>query len=397
MNGSRWYGRPSLSVQLFAEVILIRSSVSHVSRPLSGQTILGILVWLVVEFGVWPKRATDEALRACADCVGGLTECLRVLDSDDLVALATSFQSLNGHGDDKDGASRQGPSGESPVKLDALIGALSARVALARRLAVAAEREPELWRAPFPGVDVVGVLDGEGRCCPHLTIPPHTPRTCLRFVGKLRRMPKSPFVLPTGCDAALAHVTTAHRAIAAAHRSVSLAAAANASGDAPRWGATRAGGGDACAFLLEPMLPALRTAALRLAAAAASAATCATYGLTTSEPVWRRIAGPSLSAAASDFYRSYDDRCRGLQPRFAAAEAARQAAAAATTAATAASGDAGAGRGAAEEAATEVVSNLEVQAANALAFSLLRLATSDLPRLEEQIEELCERRRLFAA
>ena len=141
-----------------------------------------------MEFGVWPKRATEEALRACADCLGDLAALLKALDENDLAPLTRAFRAhLNdtdvadastvpgsdGGGGSGDDAVSSGdvcarPSSKDlskdlskvPSTVDALIAAASLRVGAARRLAAAADREPELWHAPFPGAYVARVLDG---------------------------------------------------------------------------------------------------------------------------------------------------------------------------------------------------------------------------------------------
>ena len=118
----------------------------------------------------------------------------------------------------------------------------------------------------------------------------------------------------------------------------------------------------------------------------------------------------ALAGIASSFFDAYDTLCRGLQPRHVAEEAAAEAAATAaemdaaevrraTELITAAPGAAAGSLARAEpEAVAEapaIMANFEVQAVNALAFALLRLANRDLPLLGDATEELAERHSLF--
>jgi hypothetical protein len=208
------------------------------------------------------------------------------------------------------------------------------------------------------------------------------------------------------------------------------------------------------------MLPHLRSAVRRLAIAAATTAASAQGALVASPPLRHAPAAVSkkkkgddeeaveekddderrlgetapavlCASAADSFFRSYDDLCRGLQPRFAARrDAARETAEREATkeAAWQIADDydlppqhapppspslaqvqalfvprsepvlpetEASGAPSDEAPGREVMSNLEVQVCNALAFSLLRLASTDLPTLDEAAQDLCERHRLF--
>lgn len=232
-------------------------------------------------------------------------------------------------------------------------------------------------------------------------------------------------------DALVGHLTTAHRALVAAAGAVAAGAAAEEEG------AARAG--DACRFLLDPLRPALRAAFAALAAAALAAAETGPR-----RPAGAVAAAPdgggggggpleppsspeSLAAAMATFYRTFDALCRGLQPAHARALAAQakprqgdpagahpeapatapethpgqsaKAAAATTNAAPTVAG-AAAAAGAAPRAQVRscvgVMSNFEVQAVNALVFSLLRGGRTDLPRLADAAADLAERQALFS-
>jgi hypothetical protein len=238
-------------------------------------------------------------------------------------------------------------------------------------------------------------------------------------------------------DALVGHLTTAHRALVAAAGAVAAGAAAEEEG------AARAG--DACRFLLDPLRPALRAAFAALAAAALAAAETGPRrpaGAVAAAPDGGGGGGPleppsspeSLAAAMATFYRTFDALCRGLQPaharalaaqakprqgdpagahseapatapethpgQSAKAAAAASAPAATTNAAPTVAGAAAAAAGAAPRAQVRscvgVMSNFEVQAVNALVFSLLRGGRTDLPRLVDAAADLAERQALFS-
>ena len=146
------------------------------------QTILGIAVWLVVEFGLWPKLASESALDATMASLKSASSVMAALCHVDMAALDGAYEALSraeGPPEREYGEvsvteavndTISSPHGETGAvnadrahctiaadaaraacfPLHSAIAEAAAKVASARKLAAAASREPEFSQAPFP-------------------------------------------------------------------------------------------------------------------------------------------------------------------------------------------------------------------------------------------------------
>jgi len=107
--------------------------------------MIGIIVWLCVEFSLWPRRACDVALSVTADAVSVLSNAMSAHadECDDFARILA------------DQTSDEAQQKSSSTSVDKALALVKAKVSLARRLIVAAQQEPELWRAPFPHACVI--------------------------------------------------------------------------------------------------------------------------------------------------------------------------------------------------------------------------------------------------
>lgn len=112
------------------------------------QTIFAIFIWLLVEFSLWPSRASDSSFSHVSACLQNLAACLKRLAEHDASLFASS---LGG-----DFENKQPYDGTLTV---ASLRSVSNSIATARKHISAAQLEPEFWRPSFPSTFVGIVVD----------------------------------------------------------------------------------------------------------------------------------------------------------------------------------------------------------------------------------------------